>query len=86
MSNSPDQVNQNFMEDCEMEVDNENCNVPAIEKETRIVRTSDDLAAEALAADMDEWIVFDPRDFSTEQMMHCFHDWLLQNQPSEVSR
>lgn len=44
-------------------------------------KTAEELAADALAADMDEWITFDPRD-SIEPL----DAWLEKYPPSEVSR
>ncbi len=86
MSHSPDELNQNFVNDCEMEVDNENSEGPTDDKKTMMRPSSDDLAAEALAADMDAWLVFDPRRFATQEMVLCFREWLHENQPSEISR
>lgn len=44
--------------------------------------TSDLYAAEAMAADMDPWIVFDSRRTPRSE----FDDWLQSNRPSQISR
>lgn len=49
--------------------------------------TAEEFAAEAMAADMDEWIVFDPANFDgAGNLEEAFQDWLQNNQPSDLSR
>ncbi|XP_072526316.1 UPF0696 protein C11orf68 homolog [Salminus brasiliensis] len=52
------------------------------EEEHAETPSAEDFAAEALAADMDPWIIFDARKTPRAE----FYSWLESNRPSQVSR
>ena len=48
--------------------------------------TADHFAAEAMAADMDRWIIFDAERIDLEEVTEQFERWLKDNQPSQILR
>ncbi len=83
MADFPDQANEKLMEDCVMEVDNENNEAQVDDKEAGTVQTS-----QALGEDTEVWVVFNPFNlrFPPEEMMHRFNDWLHRYPPSQISK
>ena len=48
--------------------------------------TAEQFAAEAMAADMAEWIVFNARKVNAETMTEELEQWLSDNPPSKTYR
>ena len=48
--------------------------------------TAEQFAAEAMAADMAEWVVFDARKIPSEEMTELLGKWLSDNPPSHTYR
>ena len=48
--------------------------------------TAEQFAAEAMAADMAEWIVFNTRKVNAETMTEELEQWLSDNSPSKTYR